>query len=234
MKPQRPHAPNPTSPNAAVLERQLLLQLGDRLKRMRQDQGLGTVEMAQRVGVSRPTLRAVEAGDPGPAMGTYLRVMSVLGVAGDLALLSGDVLQPPPRGSAAARSRRSRPVVQVTVTADEAGDQAQDLQSLALHEQAVRFVRAQPELMDQAQDTLARWLSAPDSRASGLWREWQDILSHQTWRKVLGRSRRAQELRQASPLVTVLPDHVRRGVLAQVRALKKGVKLGDAPNRETP
>ena len=234
MKPQRPHAPNPTSPNAAVLERQLLLQLGDRLKRMRQDQGLGTVEMAQRVGVSRPTLRAVEAGDPGPAMGTYLRVMSVLGVAGDLALLSGDVLQPPPRGSAAARSRRSRPVVQVTVTADEAGHQAQDLQSLALHEQAVRFVRAQPELMDQAQDTLARWLSAPDSRASGLWREWQDILSHQTWRKVLGRSRRAQELRQASPLVTVLPDHVRRGVLAQVRALKKGVKLGDAPNRETP
>ena len=56
MKPQRPHAPNPTSPNAAVLERQLLLQLGDRLKRMRQDQGLGTVEMAQRVGISRPTL----------------------------------------------------------------------------------------------------------------------------------------------------------------------------------
>jgi transcriptional regulator with XRE-family HTH domain len=234
MTSHQPSVANPTRLNAAVLERQLLLQLGDRLKRLRQAQGLGTVAMAERVGVSRPTLRAVEAGDPGPAMGTYLRVMSVLGVAGDLALLSGDVLQPPAQGTAAARSRRSRPVVQVTVTANEAGHQAQDLQSLALHEQAVRFVRAQPELLDQAQDTLARWLSAPDSRASGLWREWQDILSHQTWRKVLGRSRRAQELRQASPLVTVLPEQVRRDVLAQVRALKKGVKLGNVPNAEVP
>ena len=73
--------------------------------------------MAERAGISRPTLRAVEAGDPRPAMGTYLRVMSVLGVAGDLALLPGDVLQPTSLDSAAARSRRSRPFVQVTVTA---------------------------------------------------------------------------------------------------------------------
>lgn len=219
--------------DSSVLERQLLLQLGDRLKRLRQAQGLGTVEMAERVGVSRPTLRAVEAGDPGPSMGTYLRVMSVLGVAGDLALLSGDVLQPPPQGSAAARSRRSRPLVQVTVTADEARHEAQDLQSLALHEQAVRLVRADPELVQQAQDTLQRWLSAGDLRSSGLWREWQDILLRQSWRKVLGRTRRAQELRQASPLVTLLPDDVRRDVLSQVRGLKKGVKLGDVERKGT-
>lgn len=218
--------------NGSVLERQLLLQLGDRLKRLRQAQGLGTVEMAERVGVSRPTLRAVEAGDPGPSMGTYLRVMSVLGVAGDLALLSGDILQPLPQGSAAARSRRSRPQVRVTVTADEAGHRAQDLQSLALHEQAVRLVRADPELVQQAQDTLQRWLSAGDSRSSGLWREWQDILLHRSWRKVLGRTRRAQELRQASPLVTLLPADVRRAVLSQVRALKKGVTLGDPEHTE--
>jgi len=42
------------------------------------------------------------------------------------------------------------------VTADEAGHQAQDLQSLALHEQAVRLVRADPELVQRAQDTLQR------------------------------------------------------------------------------
>ena len=49
--------------NAAVLERHLLLQLGDRLKRLRKAQGLGTVAMAQRAGISRTTLSAVEAGD---------------------------------------------------------------------------------------------------------------------------------------------------------------------------
>ena len=67
-----------------LLERQLLLQLGERLRRLRQAQALGTVQMAQRVGISRTTLAAVEAGDPGPSIGTYLRVMSVLGIAGDM------------------------------------------------------------------------------------------------------------------------------------------------------
>src|SRR4051794_25473110 len=108
-----------TSEITPVLERQLLLQLGDRLKRLRQAQGLGTVEMAARAGVSRNTLRAVEAGDPAPSIGTYLRVMSVLGVSGELALLAGDSVQPPPPGSAAARSRRVAPVVQVRVSTDE-------------------------------------------------------------------------------------------------------------------
>lgn len=233
MKDPQPRPSDIARLNSSVLERQLLLQLGDRLKRLRQAQGLGTVEMAERVGVSRPTLRAVEAGDPGPSMGTYLRVMSVLGVAADLALLSGDILQPPPQGSAAARSRRSRPLVQVTVTADVSRHQAQDLQSLALHEHAVRLVRADPELVQQAQDTLQRWLSAGDSRSSGLWQEWQDILLHQSWRKVLGRTRRAQELRQASPLVALLPDDVRRDILSQVRRLKGGIKLGDVEYKES-
>src|SRR5262245_52823417 len=104
-----------TADSSTVLERQLLLQLGDRLKRLRKEQGLGTVEMAKRVGISRTTLAAVEAGDPGPSIGTYLRVMSVLGVSGELALLAGDTMQAPPPGSAAARSRRARPIVQVLV-----------------------------------------------------------------------------------------------------------------------
>jgi len=76
-----------SSPNIIpLLERQLLLQLGDRLRRLRKAQGLGTVEMAARAGVSRNTLRAVEAGDPAPSIGTYLRIMSVLGVGADVAI----------------------------------------------------------------------------------------------------------------------------------------------------
>ena len=82
---------------SAVLDRQLLLQLGDRLKRLRKTHRLGTVDMAERVGITRNTLRAVESGDPAPSIGTYLRVMSVLGVSAELALLAGDTLQPTPQ-----------------------------------------------------------------------------------------------------------------------------------------
>lgn len=217
--------------STAVLERQLLLQLGDRLKRLRKAQGLSTVEMAKRVGISRTTLSAVEAGDPGPSIGTYLRVMSVLGISGELALLAGDTLQPAPPGSAGARSRRARPVVQVLVSADESRHEIQDLQSLALHEEAVRLIRSDPALLHQAEETLQRWLLSGNSRSSGLWKEWEDILGNGKWRKVLGRTRRAQELRQASPLTTVLPDPVRQSILDQVRGLKKGVMLGGAESK---
>lgn len=51
---------------------------------------------------------------------------------------------------------------------------------------------------------------------------------------MLGRTRRAQELRQASPLATVLPENVRQSILAQLRLLKKGVVLGDAGCPEAP
>ncbi len=219
---------------STVLDRQLLLQLGDRLKRLRKAQGLGTVDMAARVGITRNTLRAVESGDPAPAIGTYLRVMSILGVSGELALLAGDILQPAPRGCAAAQSRRGRPVVQVLVSAEDGRHKSQDLQSLALHEEAVRLARTDPALVQQAMDTVDRWLKSGDSRSIGLWREWQEILRKGAWRKVLGRSRRAQELRQASPLATLLPEKVRQDILGQVRGLKRGVVLGDAASPEAP
>ncbi len=225
-----------------VLERQLLLQLGDRLKRLRKAQGVGTVEMAARAGVTRNTLRAVEAGDPTPSIGTYLRVMSILGICGELALLAGDTIQPPPADSAAARSRRAAPVVQVRVSVDDALHRLQDLQSLALHEEAVRLVKADPALVLQAQETVKRWLTTGDSRSASLWREWQRILGAGAWRKALGRTRHAQQLRQASPLITVLPEEVRQRILRQVSALKKGVVIGGDPGepqdgknfRETP
>jgi transcriptional regulator with XRE-family HTH domain len=218
-----------TSEISPVLERQLLLQLGDRLKRLRKAQGLGTVEMAARTGITRNTLRAVEAGDPAPSIGTYLRVMSILGVSGELALLAGDTMQPPPADSAAARSRRAAPVVQVRVSADDTGHQLQDLQSLALHEEAVRLAKANPALVLQAQETAKRWLDTGDSRSASLWRAWLTILGAGAWRKVLGRTRHAQQLRQASPLVTVLPEEVRQHILKQVGSLKKGVVIGGMP-----
>lgn len=215
-----------TSEISSVLERQLLLQLGDRLKRLRKTQGIGTVEMAACAGITRNTLRAVEAGDPAPSIGTYLRVMSVLGLSGELALLAGDTIQPSPADSAAARSRRAAPVVQVRVSTDDTRHRLQDLQSLALHEEAVRLAKANPALVQQAKDTAKRWLATGDSRSASLWREWQSILEAGSWRKALGRTRHAQQLRQASPLVTVLPEEVRQRILKEVSDLKKGVVIG--------
>ncbi|MBT9595792.1 MAG: helix-turn-helix transcriptional regulator [Vitreoscilla sp.] len=214
---------------STVLDRQLLLQLGDRLKRLREARGLGTVEMARRVGMTRNTLRAVEAGDPAPSIGTYLRVMSALGISGELALLAGDALQLPPGQSAAARSRRGAPVVQVHVSAEEDRHRLQDLQSLALHEEAVRLVKTQPNLLQQAKETTERWLATGDTRSAVLWREWLAILDAGAWRKVLGRTRHAQHLRQASPLVTTLPEPVRDHILSQVQSLKHGLVLSSTP-----
>lgn len=208
-----------------VLERQLLLQLGDRLKRLRKAQRIGTVEMSEIAGIARNTLRAIEAGDPGPSIGNYLRVMSILGISGELALLAGDIFQPPPPESAGARSRRSAQVVQVRISADDRMHQLQDLQSLALHEEAVRLAKANPGMLLQAQDTVKRWLITGDSRSAALWRDWQDILSKKQWRKVLGRTRHAQQLRQTSPLVTILSEEVRQGILMRVSDLKKGITI---------
>ncbi len=218
-----------TSKISPILERQLLLQLGDRLKRLRKAQRVGTVEMAARAGITRNTLRSVEAGDPSPSIGTYMRVMSVLGLSGELALLAGDTMQPPPADSAAARSWRAAPVVQVRVSADDTKHRLQDLQSLALHEEAVRMTKANPALVLLAQDTAKRWLASGDSRSASLWREWLSILEAGSWRKLLGRTRHAQQLRQASPLVTVLPEETRQRILKQVSNLKKGVVISGTP-----
>jgi len=206
-----------------LLERQLLLQLGDRLKRLRKAQGISAVDMAARIGVTRNTLRSVEAGDPSPSIGTYLRVMSVLGISAELALLAGDTIQPSPVGSAASRSRRAAPLVKVQVSIDDSTHRVQDVQSLALHEEAVRQVKANPALIQKAQETVSSWLAKGDPRSASLWIEWQKILQARAWRKALGPTHQAQQLRQASPLVTVLTEESRQRVLQQVRDLKNGV-----------
>jgi DNA-binding XRE family transcriptional regulator len=73
---------------ASPLENELLVQLGQRLRSMRKARACSSVEQARTVGISRSTLHAVEKGDPSVAMGTYLRVLSSLGLAADLALVA--------------------------------------------------------------------------------------------------------------------------------------------------
>lgn len=72
---------------ASALEQTLLRQLGQRLARARQGRKLSALALAAELGISRNTLKAAECGDPSVTMGTYLRILSALGMAGDLALV---------------------------------------------------------------------------------------------------------------------------------------------------
>lgn len=71
-------------------EQRLLAQLGERLKLARLRRKLSNAVVAQRAGISRSSLYKAEAGDPGATMGTYLRVMAVLGLEGDINALAAD------------------------------------------------------------------------------------------------------------------------------------------------
>jgi transcriptional regulator with XRE-family HTH domain len=79
--------PAHVTPNS-VLERHLLVQLGGRLRAARTGRGWTASQVADSAGISRTTLHAVESGAPSPAIGTYLKVMGILGLAADLALLA--------------------------------------------------------------------------------------------------------------------------------------------------
>jgi transcriptional regulator with XRE-family HTH domain len=207
---------------SSVVDRQLLLQLGERLKRARVKQGLTTTQMAERAGISRMTLSAVEAGEPTPTMGSYLRVMGVLGVSQDLVLLAGDLRQP----NANRTGSIDDSSVNLMTSATNSNHELQDLQSLMLHQEAVRLMQKQPELIQQALETLDRWRQGGNSHSRFLWDEWSVILHRRAWRRALSHTKRSKELRQASPLATVLPPETRQRILDEIRQLKNGVHLG--------
>lgn len=64
--------------------------LGERLRLARRRRLIGTELFAERMGVSRETLRRLEKGDPTIAMGTYLRALRVLGLDSDIDAVGRD------------------------------------------------------------------------------------------------------------------------------------------------
>lgn len=200
---------------ASVVDQQLLLQFGGRLKTARLLRGLSTIDMAKQAGLSRMTLRAIEAGEPTPTIGSYLRVMRVLGVSEDLALLASEAKPIDRRGGVSGNAAaRAAPVTK------HARHELQDLQSLALHHEAVLLMKKDPDLIRKATETLDRWRSKGDSRSMSLWDEWAAILHKRAWRRALSHTQRARELRQASPLATVLPEETRLQILKEVQQLR--------------
>jgi len=71
-------------------EQRLLSLLGERLKLARKRRKLSNAVVTQRAGISRTSLYKVEAGDPGASLGSYLRVLVVLGLEGDINALAAD------------------------------------------------------------------------------------------------------------------------------------------------
>jgi transcriptional regulator with XRE-family HTH domain len=71
-------------------ELKLLHQFGERLKLARKRRKLSTLLVAQRAGISRASVYKAEAGDPGATLGTYMRVMAVLGLQVDFNALAAD------------------------------------------------------------------------------------------------------------------------------------------------
>jgi len=68
----------------------LLRDLGQRLREARLRRRFTVSQVAERADVSRPTLNKVEQGDPAVTMGTYLRVLTVLGLEKDVSALAGE------------------------------------------------------------------------------------------------------------------------------------------------
>jgi transcriptional regulator with XRE-family HTH domain len=79
-----------TTPSLVPRVARLLDGLGAHLKLARLRRKYSAEIVAQRAGITRRTLSKVEQGDPAVALGVYARVMQVLRLEDDLALLAKD------------------------------------------------------------------------------------------------------------------------------------------------
>jgi transcriptional regulator with XRE-family HTH domain len=68
----------------------LMNRLGENLKLARLRRRLSAEQVAQRAGISRPTLYKIEKGDPTVAMGSYFMVLNVLGLEQEIEHLASD------------------------------------------------------------------------------------------------------------------------------------------------
>ncbi|MGI8637858.1 MAG: helix-turn-helix domain-containing protein [Segetibacter sp.] len=68
----------------------IMKSLGTNIKLARRRRRLSSEQVAERANISRSTLWLVEKGDAGVAMGTYLKVLFVLGLEKDFQKIAAD------------------------------------------------------------------------------------------------------------------------------------------------
>lgn len=71
-------------------EQQILRQLGENIRLAMKRRKLTQTMLAERTGLSKPTLRNIERGESTVSIGHYLRVLSVLGLSADMATVGSD------------------------------------------------------------------------------------------------------------------------------------------------
>jgi transcriptional regulator with XRE-family HTH domain len=69
---------------------QLLVQAGEQIRLARLHRKLSMARVAERAGISRNTLHAIEQGAPTVSMGAYLQVLFVLGLEKTILHLAAD------------------------------------------------------------------------------------------------------------------------------------------------
>lgn len=70
--------------------RRILTDVGENIRLARLRRGLAASLVAERAGIARPTLHAIERGDPAVSAGNYATVLFVLGLDTDLAAIARD------------------------------------------------------------------------------------------------------------------------------------------------
>lgn len=103
----------PTSPVFPGVHR-LLAEVGENVRLARLRRRLTAAQVAERAGMSVPTLRAVERGSPTMTLGSLANVLHSLGLEKDLAVIGRDDvlgrrLQDAALGARAGRPRRRVP-----------------------------------------------------------------------------------------------------------------------------
>ena len=79
----------PSTPPMPTVGR-LLAELGENIRLARRRRRLTAAMLAERAGMSRPTLRSIERGDAGVTLGAVANVLHCLGLEQDLAQLGRD------------------------------------------------------------------------------------------------------------------------------------------------
>lgn len=97
-------------------QKRILTALGERLRLARLRRNLTIDVSCERAGISRMTLFRAEVGSPAIALGTLLRILSVLGLENDLELIARDdkagrLLQDQALPIRRRRSARARPTL---------------------------------------------------------------------------------------------------------------------------